>query len=861
MKNLITHIFIIVFVLGFGKIKAQDNLPEYKQLMLDPGNIQFSEIQQKAEAFFEANGNENNASYKQWKRWEYLTKRRLTPDGKVASWSAQNWEAYQQYTSNKNGDDIKVTNGYWDFVGPTYYSAGGGWNAGVGRVNCIAFHPTNANIIYIGTPAGGLWKTTNGGSTWNCLTDGMPSIGVSGIAIHPTNTNIMYILSGDGDGGDTQSIGVLKTTDGGVNWQQTALAWDVTQSRRGYKLAMHPSNSNILFAATTDGLKKTMNGGSSWTTVRTGTIFDFEFKPGDPTIMYCSRSSSFFYRSTDSGDSWTQITAGVPSTATRMAIGVSPDNSSYVYLLTGPSTGVGSFKGVYRSYDSGLNFSLKASTPNILGYDQSGNDNSHQTTYDLAIAVSRTDEADVMTGGINVWTSFNFGSSWVISSWWQSVGNTIGYTHADIHALEINPLNNYIYCGSDGGIFRTIDFGTTWTDLTSGMGNTQWYAIDGTESNSNLLVGGTQDNGSNKWVGTNTMVHIRGADGMDAMIDHSNSNILYTTNNSSSGNGKLMKSTNGGTSFTEITPGGVSGYWVTPLAMNPSNASIIYGGYSDVMKSTNGGSSWTNTGVNGGTCMAIGTSYTGRIYAISITGNTLYRSDNSASSWNTLTGPASNMTYIAVDPGNSLNIFVTIGGYSAANKVFESTDGGVNWTNRTGNLPNVPVNCIAYESGSADGVYIGTDIGIFYRDDNIGDWVSYGNGLPVVPVNDLEINNANGLIRAATYGRGLWSSSLYSACPLGYSLSAANDPSNPDFTGYQFYEASNSITSTRNITGGLGTDVTYKSDGIIILNQGFHAHAGSLFRATLGPCNGVKTSNPGLNGETLAKEDIQGGGE
>ena len=864
MKKYITQLLILALFFAVGMMYAQDALPEYKQLMQDPGNTSFSVIQQKAEAYFAENGMATNPEYKQWKRWEYLTKRRLTPDGSVANWAAQNWNAYQQYfgsinsNTSKNGGEIDATNGYWDFIGPTNYTTSGGWNGGVGRVNCIAFHPSNSSIIFLGTPAGGLWKSTNGGSTWNCLTDGMPSIGVSGIAINPSNTNIMYILSGDGDGGDTKSIGVLKTTDGGINWQQTGLTWDVTQSRRGYKLAMHPTNPNILFAATTDGLKKTTDAGSSWTTVRTGTIYDFEFKPADPTIMYCSRSSSSFYRSTNSGDTWTQITSGVPSTATRIAIGVTPNQNAYVYLLTGPATGTGSFKGVYRSFDSGLNFTLKANTPNILGYDQNGNDDQHQTTYDLAIAVSRTDYADVMTGGINTWVSTNWGSNWTITSYWYSPGNTIGYTHADIHALEINPLNNYLYCGSDGGIFRSTDFGNTWTDLTSGMGNTEWYAIDGTESNSNLIIGGTQDNGSNKWNGTMTMIHMLGADGMDAMIDHSNSNILYATGNTNSSYGELYRSTNGGTSFSDITPSGVSGYWVTPLAMDPSTSTTIYGGYSDVMKSTNSGSSWSNKGVNGGTCMAVGTSYTGRVYAISSSGATLYRSDDAAGSWTTLSGPASNMTYIAVDPSNSLDIFVTIGGYTDGVKVYESTDGGANWLNRTGTLPNVPVNCVAYEPGSADGIYIGTDIGIFYRDDNIGDWVPFRNGLPTVPVFDLEINSTAGVIRAATFGRGLWSSSLYSSCPSAYYLSVANDPSNPNFTGYQFYEASGSVTSSRTITGGYGTDVSYKSGGYISLTTGFHAIAGSKFQASLGPCNAVATDNPGLNGEILAEEDLQG---
>ncbi len=130
------------------------------------------------------------------------------------------------------------------------------------------------------------------------------------------------------------------------------------------------------------------------------------------------------------------------------------------------------------------------------------------------------------------------------------------------------------------------------------------------------------------------------------------------------------------------------------------------------------------------------------------------------------------------------------------------------------------------------------------------------NGLPTVPVYDIEINNTNGLIRAGTYGRGLWSSSLYSSCPGGYQLSTLNDPSNPNYTGFQLYEASSYVRSSRIIMGGVGTDVTYKAGSYVDLEEGFYVHKGSEFKAILGPCEAVKADNPGIIGEILAKEDL-----
>jgi hypothetical protein len=861
MKKYIFNLILLTALFYHGNTNGQvvDD-PEYKEIWknLTPG-ITLAEISGKAEAYFTDKDQGRGSGYKQWKRWEYKMQNRLMPDGTIPNVEAMNWSAYNELVaSGQYGkDDPETTYGFWSFTAPTSYSLGAGWNGGIGRVNCIAFHPTNSSIIYIGLPAGGMWRTTNGGTSWTCMTDGMPSIGVSGIAVHHTNTNIIYLLTGDGDASDTQSIGVLKTTDGGVTWYPSGLSWNVTEFNRGFKLRMHPDNPDILFAATTAGIFKTTDGGITWTNpITSGNIWDIQFKPGDPTIMYATRRFSTnagqFWRSTDSGNTWSQITSGVPTSATRMEIGVTTSDANRVYLLAGPATGTNYFVGVFQSTNSGVSFSTQSTSPNILGYASNGYDDDHQTTFDLAIAVSRTNSDQVMTGGINIWTSSNSGVNWTIRSHWREEGNTIGYTHADIHFIAINPLDNNVYVASDGGIFRTTDFGQNWADLTTGIGATMWYKIAGTEANSNLIIGGTQDNGSNKWTGGSGIVHIRGADGMDCMVDHSNSNTLYTSRQ----NGGLEKSTNGGSTFTWIKPIGASGSWVTPYVMDPSNSSILYGGYNNgVYKSTTGGSSWINKGGDGRSAMALGVSNTSRVYAASYT--TFRMSGDAASTWTIYTAPGS-VTGIAVDPANSLRVFITVSGFTTGQKAYMSTNGGSSWTNISGNLPNVPMNCIVYQTGSADGIYVGTDIGVFFRDNNIGTWIPFMNGLPTVPVFDLEINHSANLIRAGTYGRGLWTSVLWSSCPASYYLSQANDPSNPNYTGFQLYEASSIVTSSRIITGGIGTDVTYRSGGSVTLTTGFHAKAGNQFKAVLGPCySGMELGAGALKEEIEIMDDNQ----
>ena len=354
-KYIIAGVAFLFMFLAFG-INKEANAQAQRSsgseapfgIWLEPATDDFATIQQQAEAWFEGKDHGRGSGYKQWKRWEYLNKYRLSEDGKIINWTAQNWDAYIE-----SGSSGRVTNGSWYFIaGSDWVNGPSGYNPGIGRVNCIAFHPTNPDILWVGLPSGGLWKTTNNGTTWTPLSDGLPAIGVSGIVIHPTDPDIIWILTGDGDAGDTKSIGVLKSTNGGVTWYTTGLSWDVTEGVRGYKLIMDPSNNNELWAVTDDGLYKTTNGGTTWAQMYAGSFRDLEFKPGTSNTMYLCTINSF-YRSIDGGNGWSLITSGLPTGENRTCIGVTPGATNYVYLLCGPDTGTGTFKGVYRSTNVG----------------------------------------------------------------------------------------------------------------------------------------------------------------------------------------------------------------------------------------------------------------------------------------------------------------------------------------------------------------------------------------------------------------------------------------------------------------------------------------------------------------------------
>ena len=849
MKNLKAITGVLAMLLFAGYAGAQQN-PGFNasDMWLNPETDDFATIQQQVEAYYATHDQGRGSGYKQWKRWEYKMERRLDENGKIFNWVNAVFDEYHRYEHSIGNDPDRTWGGFWNQVGPTdYVRVGGGHNGGIGRVNCVAFHPSNSSILWAGTPAGGLWKTTNLGSTWTPMTDGLPSIGVSGIAVNPSNTNIIYILTGDGDGGDTRSIGVLKTTNGGETWLSTGLSWEITDGIWPYKLLMDPTNPNILLAATSTGVFRTTNGGASWTETFTGWTYDMEFKPGDHDILYLHTGSSF-YKSVDNGVTWTIKTSGLPTGETRGAIGVTPDDDSYVYIITGPATAVGSFTGIYRSFDSGESFGAKANTPNILGYANDGQDASHQTTYDLAIAVSPTDEADIFTGGINIWKSTDWGNNMSnVTQWEEGLASTVSYCHADIHNIDFSPVDGSLFVCSDGGLYRSTNNGTSWSKLSSGMSIMQFYDIADFEGNSNHLIGGTQDNGCNyKNSNTTTWNHIEGADGSDVMIDHSNSATLYLAMNSS-----LHRSTNSGASVTNISP--AYDNWPN-IEMDASNGNRIYAGYSDIYRSDSQGNSgtWVNltssSSASGNRKLKLGINNTSRMYAANNTTGFWMSSNATAASptWNSVSAglPLVNnsveITDIAVNPDWSLDVAVCLSGFSDGNKVYISDDAGSTWTNITGTLPNIPMNCIEWAPGSNDGLYVGADVGVYYRDADLGDWIPHRNGLPHVPVYDLEIHESSSKLRAGTHGRGVWESNLYTACPVGWTLTDGNLPGSGS-QGYRYYQSSGTITSSRSIDGGEGTNVTYQAANVVTLIDGFEVVEHSKFRAFNAPCTTLPT--------------------
>ena len=761
-------------ILALGMIfMLSANAQDWVEGMSDP-SVNFYQVQADFNKYWkqvERNAQKTNENFRpgktgpafgfpQFKRWEWFWEPRVSATDGMRPSAADMIEIY----NNAAGGQALGTNaGDWTPIGP-FDAPNGGGASGIGRINCITFHPNNNNIVWVGAPAGGLWKSTNGGQTWSTNTDLLPNLGVSAIAIDPIYPDTMFIATGDRDGGDTYSYGILKSIDGGLTWNITGLTFNLGQSARMGGLHIVPSNTQIIIAATRNGMYRSTDGGTTWNGVQSGSFNMLAPDPQNPNTLYAGTGTSIarVWRSRDAGLTWTMLSSGLPTTgANRVEVAVSAEDSNYVYALY--SANNNGFYGVYRSTDAGDTWTQRASSPNILGWDGNGSGTGGQGWYDLALAVNPVNKDQIFVGGVNVWRSNNGGTSWTCVGHWYGQGGRPA-VHADIHAFQWQPGTNDLYIGSDGGVYETTNSGASYTDYHDGMNITQYYKISQSITNPNLFLGGAQDNGTHRMQGNNWN-RVMGGDGMDNGIDPDNNQIMY----GSIYYGDFDRSTNGGASFSPMNiPAAGTGNWVTPFIIDPSNSNYIYAGYDRLYRSTNKGSSWqatSNSAINGTNIDEIAIAPSNSLYIYVGINENLYRSTNGGGSWSlasqTLQG-AAHISGIAVSSTNPNHIWVTRSGYTTG-KVYESTDGGQSWANVSGSLPNLPANCIVYEDGTQDGLYVGTDVGVYYIDDAMSDWAPYMLGLPNVIVTDLEIYEVGGKIRAGTYGRGIWEASIYSA--------------------------------------------------------------------------------------------------
>ena len=696
---------------------------------------------------------ETGKGIKPFERLKYFWESRTIPEGQQPDY----WNTYLQ-TFGAKGIPSKDA-GNWTSLGMADWEDALANNPGNGRVNTVYIDPSDPSTVYVGTPAGGLWKSEDTGNSWTPMTDNLPTLGVSGIAVHPDDSDIIYMATGDGDGNTNYGMGVLKTTNGGESWSTTGMVWTIDENIRSNGIIMHPTDSETLFVWTTDGLYKTTNGGLTWYLVQGGDVQDVEFHPSDPNIVYACTNR--FYRSLDGGEDFDLSTTGLPSSSNvwRMELAVSPDDADRVYALACNSWDYG-LEGLYVSESVGEAWEQAADdSPNILGWSTDGEGGGGQGWYDLDLCVNPNNADHVFVGGVNLWETTNGGSSWEINAHWVlDNAPALNYVHADIHYLGY--AGNVLYCGSDGGIFRSSNHGNSFQNKSAGLEIAQYYRFDSATDDSEFIFAGAQDNGCNLLTGGDWF-HVLGADGMGTLVHPTNADILF----GSSQYGGIRKSVNGGNDFEWAAEGiDEDGAWVTPYMMSPANPDVLIAGFENVWRSTDLADSWVQiSDFSGAQFLNLGMSAANPNVIYACTENRIYRTGDGGGEWidMTLGLPQMPISSVTVNPIDEDEVWVTHDGFADNNKIFHSTNAGEDWENMSANLPNIPTNCLAWDG--MGGLYIGTDFGIFYTDPTLAGWESFNQGLPHVIIQDIQYHENDGKILAGTYGRGMWTSDVWEA--------------------------------------------------------------------------------------------------
>lgn len=649
------------------------------------------------------------------------------------------------------------TSGNWTIKGPVLFPTDiSGQINGIGRVSQIKFHPTDNQKIYAVSASGGLWISSDAGSSWiKTSTDfQIPQGSCSAICVDPTNDNILYLSTGDANY-YSDEYGIYKSSNGGVTW---SISNSGISNRMALEILVSPNNNNTILAATTDGIWKSTDAGATWTVKKSGGAFkDMEYKPGSTTIIYAVNDNQF-WRSTNDGETWSQIASVNPVSGNGGRITTSASNSSVVYVgfVGSNDDSATTSKGgiIYQSTDSGVTFTLRKGNnqPNLNGYEPTENG---QGNYNWDIFADRINANIVYAVGHVVWKSTDAGVTWSkLTNWYENC-------HTDMHQIISSPYDNTkLYNINDGGIFSSTDGGNNWVQSSNGLSATEIYHMGHSKLSRNIVTVGTQDNGE-IYLNNNAWFCNRGGDwGSKVTFDYSNPNIAYYHEDATK---KDLVLNDPETSYGITSPSNNDNYVFTD--QNTSFGLVSQG--VELKKTINlltASPTWTTVKVFTGTIKSVAVSPTNinEIYVVLDNGQVHYTSNGSTFA-QVSTAPSETDVYstIVVNKNNTNIIYLTCG-----NRVYRSINKAFNWSDISGTLSSSNIlNLIHDPYKSDESFYLTTPFGVYYRNNTMTDWASFSTGLPVIArITDLFgyfDGTSNSVIRVSFYGRGVWESDLY----------------------------------------------------------------------------------------------------
>lgn len=736
-----------------------------------------------------------------FKRIEWFYRTRALPNDTIpASVFEREREREMEKTSTRTAEAIDLT---WTGIGPTgiQNTWPPQWGIVAGRLKSIVVHPTDPNIAYIGAASGGIWKTTDGGATWQDVGVNLESLTFGAIALNPLNPNTVY--AGSGEAYIYGGYGLYKSLNGGTSWTRITNGFGAYTNFRAIKVS--PTDTNYVYAALTgqdwlvnpapgnEGLWRSTNGGTTWT--RTGNYYHGDDVLPHPTTAgrvyaatgaYWSGTAGFYF-SSNSGSTWTLRNSGLPASNTieRILLARSPASTAALWALV--HTVSPDQMTLYKTTNEGVSWTSIGPTITCDG-----------GWWNLLVAVNPSDTSEIYLGENELRRSTNGGASYshVGGAYWdQSM-------HVDFQGFAFAPSNPAIrYCISDGGVYRSSNSGSTWVSVNNNLSTVQYYRIGSHTTNQNIIIGGAQDNGIYRTTngGSGTWTLVSTGDGMETFFDYSNPNTVY----SSTQNGWILKSTSGGNwgTWSGVQPATSDSWaWLTPFFMHPTDNLTLYTASQRPWKSTNGGASWSDLAGSALTTYGVNTMAQSPVQPNNLmlsegawaSDPDIYVTSTGGAPWTNIKanigGAARHISRIIFHPSQPSTVFIVRSGFtsgSPGNKIYMSTNLGSTWQNLTGDLPDVPHSDLFIDPLNTSHMYTANDLGV-YRTTNGGtSWTRQGNGMPFVPAVDFDYFNSGGvrLLRIATHGRGAFQAALQlpPATPVLLSPpdSATGQPLNP----------------------------------------------------------------------------------
>ena len=663
----------------------------------------------------------------------------------------------------------------WRAIGPFGFLTSGFYgsspNPDGGRIRAVAIHPTNPSIVYAGAASGGVWRSLNGGATWTPLTDAQCSLNTGSIAIDPVDPRIVYV--GTGEPAVSNGCGLLRSFDSGDSWTEingggVLAPTNGTQTTRAYRLRIDRSTAGsrtattVLYAAT-NGLHRSTNSGTSWSTVLAGLITDLEIDPVDDNVYWAARApgdaTNGLWRSADRGATWTQVWAA-PTTARRLAISISAASPRQLWIAV-----VGAA--------SRLDALVRINTETFVPVTVPGTANVYngatrldfggQSTYNLVLEADPTDSNVVYVGGSRMYRSRDRGATFAL----------VAYDlHVDWHAFEFAPSDpDVVFAGNDGGIYASYDRANSWVSRNTNISVTQFYpGIAVHPTIPDLLAGGLQDN-SSLWgfgAGFWTMSAPTGDGGYNAWSP-SDPNTFWATSYSFGYVVRVTRAslTGGITQSYRGFNGSDRKQFLPPLVVDPNLGTTLYYATYRLWRTLNEGSSWTaftpdlSKGSGNITAVAVSPADS-RVIWVGTTDGNVQRSTDAGATFTVVSSslPNRTVTDIYTDPIDMNRAVVTYSGTGTPH-VWLTLDQGTTWSNISNGLPDIPFSAAVGVPGSGR-LFVGSDVGVYESADNGTTWTTGGSGFPNVRVLDLLYQRPTGILYASTYGRGIWATQILS---------------------------------------------------------------------------------------------------